>query len=53
MVLDPFSGAGTTVIVAQELGRKYIGIALHPVYIFTTDAYVRLNMRELSDCQRF
>jgi len=31
-VLDPFSGAGTTGMVAEKLGRKYIGIELNPEY---------------------
>jgi site-specific DNA-methyltransferase (adenine-specific) len=32
VVLDPFSGTGTTVAVAQKLGRKYIGIDISPKY---------------------
>ncbi len=31
-VLDPFFGAGTTGIVAQRLGRDYIGIDCNPDY---------------------
>ena len=31
-VLDPFSGAGTTGLVAQRLGRSYIGLELNPKY---------------------
>ena len=32
-ILDPFMGAGTTALVAQKLGRKWIGIELNPKYI--------------------
>jgi DNA modification methylase len=32
-VLDPFSGAGTTGLVALRLGREYIGIELNPEYV--------------------
>lgn len=32
VVLDPFSGAGTTGLVAHRLGRAFIGIELNPEY---------------------
>lgn len=32
VVLDPFSGSGTTGMVATEMGRKYIGCELNPAY---------------------
>ena len=32
LVLDPFSGTGTTPLVAHMLGRKYIGIDIDPKY---------------------
>jgi len=30
VVLDPFMGAGTTAVVAQRLGRDWVGIELNP-----------------------
>jgi len=32
-VLDPFSGAGTTCLVAAKLGRDSVGIELNPSYV--------------------
>ncbi len=32
VVLDPFSGSGTTALVARRLGRNYIGIDNNPAY---------------------
>ena len=32
IVLDPFFGAGTTGLIAQQLGRNYIGIDLNAEY---------------------
>ncbi|HRR51741.1 MAG TPA: DNA methyltransferase [Candidatus Cloacimonas sp.] len=42
-VLDPFSGAGTTGIVAEKLGRKYIGIELN-------SEYVDMSKKRINDC---
>ena len=33
IVLDPFSGSGTTAKMAREMGRKYIGIEVNPEYV--------------------
>ena len=41
IVLDPFTGSGTTLIAAKKLGRKYIGIELEPEYVKIAEA--RLN----------
>ncbi len=32
VVLDVFLGSGTTALVAEELGRKWIGIEMKPEY---------------------
>jgi DNA modification methylase len=31
-VLDPFFGAGTVGVVAEQLGRDWLGIELNPAY---------------------
>lgn len=33
IVLDPFFGSGTVGVVAQQLGRRYVGIELNPDYV--------------------
>jgi DNA modification methylase len=33
MVLDPFTGSGTTGFVALRLGRKFIGVELNPKFV--------------------
>ena len=33
IVLDPFSGAGTTGVVALQNGKRYIGIEINPEYV--------------------
>jgi len=37
LVLDPFAGSGTTIQVAQQLGRQGVGVELNPAYITLAD----------------
>ena len=32
VVLDPFTGSGTTLVVAEQLGRKWLGCDINPQY---------------------
>lgn len=45
-VLDPFAGSGTTLVVASELGRRYLGCEISPEYKrIATDRTERANER--------
>ena len=46
LVLDPFFGTGTTGIVAQKMGRKWIGIEMNKKYY--KSAMERLPGNEVS-----
>jgi site-specific DNA-methyltransferase (adenine-specific) len=41
VVLDPFAGSGTSLVVAKKLGRQWIGCELSPTYVARAQA--RLN----------
>jgi modification methylase len=40
VILDPFSGSGTTALAARRLGRKYIGIDISPEYCKQAEARI-------------
>jgi len=48
VVLDPFAGAGTTLLKAKELGRQYVGIELNPEYADMARARIGLTPNDPS-----
>ncbi len=47
IVLDPFAGSGTTLLVAKQLGRNYLGIELNPNYVKISQARLNLTQPKL------
>ena len=45
-ILDPFSGAATTGLVALKLDRRYIGIELNPDYIAMSIKRIEMEARQ-------
>lgn len=43
VVLDPFCGCGTTLVAAEELGRRWIGIDVNPLAIAATKDRLQQN----------
>jgi DNA modification methylase len=48
VALDPFAGAGTTLLKAKDLGRKFVGIELNPEYADMARARVGLTPNDPS-----
>lgn len=46
-VLDPFFGSGTVGLCAQQLGRRYVGIELHPEYVALAAERLRADERKI------
>lgn len=48
IILDPFCGSGTTLLMAKKLGRNYIGIDINPEYVKMSKRRIE---RCLADCK--
>jgi len=46
IALDPFAGAGTTCLVAKELGRRFVGVDLNPEYVAMAQKRVGVTVDE-------
>lgn len=46
IVLDPFAGAGTTLLVAKDLRRRFVGIDLNPDYVALAQRRVGIDVDE-------
>ena len=49
IALDPFAGAGTTLLKAKELGRKFVGIELNAKYADMARARIGLDVQDPSN----
>lgn len=48
VVLDPFSGSGTTAVAALQLGRKYIGFEISQEYVDIANKRIAAEISQLS-----
>lgn len=48
VIFDPFSGAGTTAVVAKKLNRKYVGVEIDETYCCLTEKRLQLAKSEAS-----
>ena len=46
IALDPFAGAGTTLLKAKELGRRFVGVELNPEYADMARARIGLSPKD-------
>lgn len=46
IVLDPFAGAGTTLLVAKNLGHRFVGTELNPEYVAMAQKRVGITVDE-------
>ena len=47
IILDPFCGSGTTLVAAERLGRKWIGIEIDPKHVETAEKRIAAERAQL------
>ena len=50
VVLDPFAGSGTTLLVALRLGCRAIGIEINPEYAEIARRRIRVEAEQVRSC---
>jgi site-specific DNA-methyltransferase (adenine-specific) len=46
IILDPFCGSGSSLVAAEKLGRKWIGIEIDPKYVAIADKRIAAEMAQ-------
>jgi len=49
LVLDPFSGSGTTCKAAKELGRRFLGLEINPEYCAIAERRIAQEVMQFED----
>ncbi len=52
MVFDPFAGTGTTLLVAKQLKRRYLGVEIDPLNVEVIKNRLK-NIREVDNVERY
>jgi site-specific DNA-methyltransferase (adenine-specific) len=53
VILDPFVGSGTTMIVCKKLGRSSIGIEINPEYVEIAKKRLDLEQTSLEEVNHY
>ena len=47
VVLDPYAGSGTTLLAADDLGRRWVGVELNPAFVGLIERRIKANTPNL------
>ena len=47
VVLDPYAGSGTTLLAAEDLGRRWVGVELNPAFVDLIERRIRSSTSNL------